>query len=182
MKKFIGVVLLCGLLLVHCGAPEEGPKAQVPEAAGTDVYYMPLAEAEIQKLIKAMPVFKVEVEKMEKELETAAPGEQLQSVLNYGQTLDKQLPGLDAKLKAAGMAWNEFWPAYSKTALAIGAVMVDSAMLMMQEQMKGQPPAMLQQALSSLEESRAIYKDVPQVNKDLVKKYMKELASVFEME
>ena len=33
-----------------------------------------------------------------------------------------------------------------------------------------------------MEAANAVYKDVPQVNKDLVKKYMKQLEAVFEMD
>ncbi|MBE0432725.1 hypothetical protein IBX73_04575 [candidate division WOR-3 bacterium] len=182
MKKNLVFVLVCGFLLIYCGAPQEGPKVEAEQPTGADIYYTPLAEAELQKLIKAMPVFKTEVEKLEAELKPGEVGDRLQSVLAYSATLDKQLPGLDAKLRAAGMAWNEFWPAYSKTTLAIGAVMIDSAMFVMQQQMKDQPPQMLEQALSSLEESRTIYKDVPQASRDLVKKYMKDLVTIFEME
>lgn len=178
MRKYAGLVLLCGLVLVHCGAPEEAPKVEAPETTTTDVYYLPLAEADLQRMIKAMPVFKAAVEK----LELAYSGGQLEAVQNLNQALDKQVPELDAKLRAAGMAWNEFWPAYTKTALAIGAVMIDSVAAAMKEQMKGQPPAVVEQALSSLEASRTIYNNVPQANRDLVKKYMAELKSVFEME
>jgi hypothetical protein len=179
MKKVSMMAMLYVLVLVFCGAPQEGPAVEAVKPTKTDIWYAPLAEAELQKLIKTMPVFLAEVEKLDEEVHAY---EDVMSGLRAHATLDKRLPGLDAKLRAAGMAWNEFWPAYSKTALAIAAVMTDSAVVAMQEQMKGQPPQMLEQAMSSMEEARTIYKDVPQANKDLVKKYVKDIVSVFEME
>ncbi len=183
MRSIICTLATLALLFVYCGAPQETPTEGAGEAAekAQEIYYSAMSEPDLQRLIKVIPVFKAEVEKIEKDLEPYEGADRFKSWIGAYAALDKRLPGLDAKLTAAGMPWNEFWPAYSKTALAIGAVMMDSAAAVMQEQMKGQPREAVEQALSSLESARTVYKDVPQVNKDLVKKYMKDLASAFEM-
>jgi hypothetical protein len=177
--------MLCALLFLFCGAPQEGPKAEGEKAEvgkQTAIYYSALNEGDLQNLIKAIPVFKVEVEKLENKLEPLEGSEDFQSMFGRYAALNQQIPGLDAKLRSAGMAWDQFWPAYGKTAMAIGAMMVDSAMFAVQEQMKGQPSQVIDQAMSNFEAARAVYKDVPQVNKDLVKKYWRELKVAFEID
>ena len=93
-----------------------------------------------------------------------------------------QMPELDAKLRAAGMSWEEFWPALGKTYMSLAAVFMDSVMIYTKEQMKGQSDEMVKSMMENMEAANAVYKDVPQANKDLVKKYMKQLEAVFEMD
>ena len=104
------------------------------------------------------------------------------AMMGQYSTLHKQMPELDAKLRAAGMPWEEFWPALGKTYMAIGAVFVDSMLGQMKEQLQGQPEDVVKQMTQSMDEAQVAYKDVPQVNKDLIKKYMKELESVLTTE
>ncbi len=121
---------------------------------------------------------------------------------------NKVIAGLDEKLSAAGMPWEDFWPAFAKTTTAIVAIMFDSAMVEMKEEMEEQEGEiaeleaklkdpnvsqqekemiqtsleMMKKVQESLEESKEMYEDVPQVNKDLVKKHWIELTEMYEME
>jgi hypothetical protein len=185
MRNCLSLSLLCALLLIFCGAPQEGPKAEAEkpaEKAEADIYYATLGESELQRFIKAVPVFKTAVEKLDTELEEVEGPQEFAAVLGQYSLLNKRVPELDAKLKAAGMQWEEFWPALGKTYMAIGAIMMDSMVTAMKTQMKGAQPEMLKEMLKGMEEASAVYKEVPQVNKDLVKKYWKELSIVLEFD
>ncbi len=183
MKKVLILSMLLTLMLLFCGAPQEGPKAETQEPETKDeanVYYGTLGESELQNLIKAIPVFNAEVEKIDMELESAEGPQEFAAMLGQYSTLNKRLPGLDAKLRSVGMSWEEFWPALGKTYMAAGAVMMDSLMIAMKTEMKGVQEDMLKEMMKSMEEANEVYKQVPQGNKDLVKKYMRELSAVME--
>ncbi|UCD19197.1 MAG: hypothetical protein JSU64_07200 [candidate division WOR-3 bacterium] len=185
MRKCMGLLGLCILLAVFCGAPEEGPKAETEKPAektGADVYYATLGESELQRFIKAVPVFKAAVEKIESEFESTEGPQDFASMLGQYSILNERVPELEANLKAAGMAWEEFWPAMGKTYMAIGAVVMDSVMTSMKTQMEGTQPEMVKEMVKGMEEASEIYKEVPQVNRDLVRKYWAQLASVLEFE
>lgn len=183
MKKMFLVTTLCALMMVFCGAPEETPKVEKPgEKPQTEFYYGALTDVEIQKFIKAMPAFKEVVKAHDEELESFEGPDAARAMLGEYAMLNKRIPELDAKLRAAGMPWEEFWPAFGKTMMATAAVLMDSMMLQMKEQMKGQSADMVNEMIKGMEEANAAYKDVPQGNRDLVKKYMKSLVAVFGME
>jgi hypothetical protein len=186
MKKVLILSTLCTLMLLFCGAPQEGPKAEVEktETAETmdeaNIYYGTLSESELQSLIKAIPVFNAEVEKLDMELESAEGPQEFAAMLGQYSTLNKRLPELDAKLRNVGMSWEAFWPALGKTYMAVGAVMMDSLMTAMKTEMQGVQEDMLKEMLKGMEEANEVYKQVPQVNKDLVRKYIKELNAVMD--
>jgi hypothetical protein len=183
MKKVLMVATLCVLMAVFCGAPEETPKAETPaEKPQADFYYASLSEAELQKFIKVMPTFKEAAVEINKELESLEGPEAFKAMAGQYSMLHKQMPELDSKLKAAGMSWEEFWPALGKTYMAVAAVFMDSMMVEMKEQMKGQQDDVVKEMMQGIEQASVAYKDVPQINKDLVKKYMKELQVVLEMD
>jgi hypothetical protein len=183
MKKIRIVAMLPILLLMFCGAPEEGPKAEEPaKKPEADVYYSSLSENELQRFIKAMPTFKQAAIELNKELESLEGPDAFKAMMGQYSTLHKQMPELDAKLRAAGMPWEEFWPALGKTYMAVGAVFMDSMMGQIKEQMKGQPEEMMKETMQNMEAANEAYKAVPQGNKDLIKKYMKELEEVLGME
>ncbi|UCF70084.1 MAG: hypothetical protein JSW49_07740 [candidate division WOR-3 bacterium] len=185
MRKWLGLLGLCVLLAVFCGAPEEGPgvKTEKPsEKTGAEMYYATLGESELQRFIKAVPVFKAAVEKIESEFESTEGPQEFASMLGQYSVLNKRVPELEANLKAAGMVWEEFWPAMGKTYMAIGAVVMDSMITSMKTQMQGAQPEMVEQVMKGMEEASEIYEEVPQVNRDLVRKYWAELASVLEFQ
>jgi hypothetical protein len=183
MKKVMMVIALCALVMVFCGAPEETPKVeQAAEKPQTDFYYSALSEGELLSFIKAMPAFKAAAKELNEELGSLEGPDAFKAMVGQYSTLSKQFPELDAKLKAAGMPWEKFWPALGKTYMAIAAVFMDSMMTEMKAQMKGQPDSMVTAMMKNVEEANAVYKDVPQVSKDLVKKHMKELEAVLEMD
>ena len=183
MKKFMNLSMLFVLLLLFCGAPEESPKVEAEKpVAEVELYYGTLTEAELQRLIKAMPAFKEAAAEIDKEMESLEGPDAFKSMMGQYATLNKQIPELDAKLRAAGMSWEEFWPALGKTYMALAAVFMDSMMVQMMEQMKGQSEEAVKGVMEGMEESHKVYDAVPQVNKDLVKKYMADLQRVFEME
>ncbi len=179
MRKSLLMVMLATLLLVFCGAPEEAPKAEEPSKKPVgEVYYTAMNEAELQQFIKAFPTFRTEMEKLDKEWESMEGPDAFKAMMG----MNKEIPGLDAKMKAAGMAWNEFAPAMGKTFMALGAVFLDSMMMGMKEQMKGMDEETAKQAMKSMDEANVAYKDVPKENKELVKKYLKELQGILDVD
>jgi methyl-accepting chemotaxis protein len=190
MKKLLLLGLLSVLLVAFCGAPPEG-ETEVP-TKGVDVAYGKLTEGELQKFMKVFPVAKDEIEKSGKEFESN--NDNIESWIGQFATVNKEVAGLDAKLSAAGMAWNEFWPAFAKTWTASIAVMMTKEMGEMEEGMaeiKKQlndpkiPDAqkeMMKAALGAMEEMKKIADKVPQENKDVVKKHWDELTKLFEMD
>jgi len=183
MKKAMTVLMLFALLIVFCGAPEETPKAEkAEEKPETDYFYATLGEAELQKFIKAMPAFKTAAKELDEKLGSTEGPDAFKAMVGQYSMLNKQMPELDAKLKAAGMSWEEFWPALGKTYMSLAAVFMDSVMTEMKKEMKGQPDEMVKGMMENMEAANAVYKDVPQVNRDLVRKYMKQLEEVFEMD
>ncbi|UCG31350.1 MAG: hypothetical protein JSV53_05600 [candidate division WOR-3 bacterium] len=183
MRKFSALTMFCVLMLLFCGAPQESPEVEAAKTEAkdeADFYYATLGESELQSLIKAMPVFKAEVEKIDMEMESADGPQEFAAMLGQYSTLNKRVPELDAKLRNVGMAWEEFWPALGKTYMAVGAVMMDSVMDKMKEEMQGVQGEMLKEMMKGMEEVNEVYKGVPQGNKDLVKRYMKELKVVME--
>lgn len=179
MRKSLLIVMLTALVLVFCGAPEEAPKAEQPvEKPMEDVYYTAMSEGELQKFIAAFPTFRAEMEKLDKDWESAEGPEAFKAIM----AMNKEIPELDAKMKAAGMGWNEFAPAMGKTFMALGAVFLDSMMIGMKEQMKGMDDDMAKEAMKSMEEANAAYKDVPKGNKELVKKYLDELQAILDVD
>lgn len=213
MKNILALFLVSCFLIISCGAPPEETKTEA-EAKGEaektqeDIAYEKLSEGEIQKFIKAFPIFKTEVEKQEEELEEIESDEDLGSWIQQFSQANNSIAGLDAKLAAAGMPWNDFWPAFAKTITAVAAVMFDSAMVEVKEEMEGQKGEiaeleaklkdpnvsaqekemiktsleMMKSVQKTLEESAKTYENVPQINKDLVKKHWKQLVVIFEIE
>ena len=181
MKKLLMMGLLSILLVVFCGAPPEGElEVKLTEGkTGSDVAYGKLTEGELQKFMKAFPAAKKELENSGKEFKGG--DENIES-------------GLDAKLAAAGMPWNEFWPAFAKTWMASIAVMMAEEMDEMEEGLKeveeqlknpNIPDAqkkMMEAALNGMKEMKKIADNVPQGNKDIVKKHWDELSKLFEAE
>lgn len=208
MKKIMGFVLVSLFFVTFCGAPEEAKTETMSEKTGKEIGYQTLTEKELENFIKVFPVFKTEIEKHEEEWEEIEAGEDFGSWIQQFSQANKAIAGLDAKLSAAGMPWEDFWPAFAKTTTAIVATMFDSAMVEMKAGMKEQEGEiaeleakledpnvseqekemietsleMMKNVQKSFEESKKMYEDVPQVNKDLVKKYWTQLTQIFEME
>ena len=182
MRKSLLVVMLTVFLLVFCGAPQEAPKAEAEEPAGADMYYAELNESELTRFIKAFPTFRTEMEKANKEWEATEGPDAFMAMMGQYSMLHKELPELDAKLTAAGMPWKEFMPAMGKTFMSVAAVFVDSLMMDMKKQTKGMDDETAKEMMKNMEEANAVYKDVPQVNKDLVRKHIKDLEAVLDVD
>jgi protein subunit release factor A len=205
MKKYLTLVLISVFLVLMCGAPE-GPEPG--EKIGENIGYGTLAEGELQKFMKAMPVFKVEVEKLDKEWEALDSPSNMGAWLGQFSKANQDIAELDAKLTAAGMPWNEFWPAFSKTMTAFIATTLEQSMTEMKEEIKAkeaeiaemeaklQDPnvpdqekesikvtlEMMKTMQTSIEETDALYANVPQANKDLIQKHWDELNKLMEMD
>jgi len=190
MKKLLLLALMSVLLVAFCGAPPES-ETEVP-TKGIDVAYGKLSEGELQKFMKVFPVAKGEIEKSGKEFDSK--NDNIESWIGQFATMNKEVAGLDAKLSAAGMPWNEFWPVFAKTWTASIAVMMTEEMGEMKEgmaeiekQLKDPniPDAqkeMMKAALGAMNEMKKIADKVPQGNKDVVKKHWDELAKLFDMD
>jgi hypothetical protein len=191
MKKLLLLGLLGVLFTAFCGAPPEG-ETETPVTEGVDAAYGKLSEGELQKFMKAFPAAKDEIEKSGKEFKGS--DDNIESWIGQFANVNKEVAGLDAKLTAAGMPWNEFWPAFAKTWTASIAIMMEKEMGEMEEGMaeiKKQlddpniPDAqkdMMKAALGAMEEMKKIGDKVPQENKDVVKKHWDELSKLFEIE
>jgi hypothetical protein len=189
MKRLLTFAVLCVLCLSMCGAPEEAAEVTPAEpGSAAEIAYAPLTEAEIQQFIKVFPVVKEEMEKAGKELEAEGGADDVLSALGQMATINKEVAGLDAKLKTAGMSWEGFYTAMTKVLMAAGA----SALMEQKEEIaeaKAQlndpniPEAqkeMMKQAFESLDETMKVYEKVPEQNVKLVKKYWEDLDRIFE--
>jgi Skp family chaperone for outer membrane proteins len=207
MKKYLTFVLVSVFLVLMCGAPE-GPEPETGEKTGENIGYGILTEAELQKFMKAVPVFKTEVEKLDKEWESLDSPSNMGTWLGQFSKTNQDIAELDTKLTAAGMPWNEFWPAFAKTMTAFIATTLEQSMAEMKDEMKGkeseiaemeaklndpkvsdQEKEMIKASLemmkamqTSIEETEALYANVPQANKDLIQKHWDELNKVMEMD
>jgi hypothetical protein len=192
MKKLLALVLLSVFLMVFCGAPpEEAAKPEPTEGKGIEVAYGALGEPELQKLIRVLPEIEKTIEASGENYK-AKEGENLEDVLGSFATANKQIAGLDAKLKAVGMPWNEFWPAFSKTWMAYMALEMEENMGEMEEGLKQIEEQMnnpnipaeqresMKKAKESMEQLKTMHSKVPQGNKNLVKKYAKKLEEIME--
>lgn len=208
MKKVLVLTCLGVFLMVFCGAPPETGTSDVGTEKSEDVAYTTLSEVELQKFIKTFPVFKAEVEKKGEKWDRMSEDENMMSWLQKYSEANKDIAELDAKLRASGMSWKEFWPAMMKTAIAMSAVMMDSMRTVMKKEMsdKGGEIAKLEarlkdpkvseqektmikaslEMMKGMEEALAaqdtVFARVPQVNKDAVKKHWNALAKLFNIE
>jgi hypothetical protein len=209
MRKYLTLVLVSVFLVLMCGAPEgPGSETKPGETAGENIGYGTLTEGELQKLMKAMPVFKTEVEKLDKEWESLDSPANMGSWLGQFSKANQDVAGLDAKLSAAGMPWKDFWPAFAKTLTAYIAITLEKSMAEMKDEMKGKESEiaqmeaklndpkvseqekqmtkasleMMKTMQQSIKETEALYANVPQANKDLIQKHWDELTQVMEMD
>ncbi len=194
MKKLLMLGLLSVLFVAFCGAPPEGEtKAEPTESkAGSEVAYGKLTEAELQKFMKAAPVAKKTIDESGKEFKSDE--ENWEGWIGQFATMDKEVPGLNAKLTAAGMPWNEFWPAFAKTWMASIAIMMaeqmsemEASLVEIEKQLKDPniPEAqkdMMKTGLNSMKQMKKIADKVPQFNKNLVKKHWDEISKLLEIE
>jgi len=190
------------MFLIFCG----GPQGPVPGGAqqGPNIAFGTLTEGEIQRFLKVLPTFIEIVEKEGKDLQLDARPGDIMSAFQGMSVLDRQIAALDSRLKAAGMGWNEFWPAYAKTMMAYSALLLDSLKVEMQKGMaenqaqikqmeellkdpkipeaqKNAIKASLEaykQSTQTLNQMDTIYAKVPQANKDLVRRYFKTINDI----
>lgn len=204
VKGIFLIMCFFSLLFLFCGAPQE--PTTMPTKTAQELYNAPLNESEMQRFLKALPVFLAEMKKVDKELSVSENSGELLASLQAYATLNKEIPGLDAKLRSAGMGWNEFWPVCAKTFMAFSAVMYDSGMAVVKKEMANKdaqiaqlekqlkdpniPESQKQVIRSSIEAFKSslqifsqmdtVFNKVPQINKALVKKYIKELSAILE--
>ncbi len=200
MNKYIFSLFL--IFLIFCG----GPQGPVPGGVqqGPNIAFGTLTEGEIQRFIKVLPTFIEIVEKEGKDLQLDARPGDIMSAFQGMSVLDRQIAALDSRLKAAGMGWNEFWPAYAKTMIAYSALLLDSLKVEMQKGMAENQAQIKQmeellkdpkisevqknaikssleaykQSNQILNQMDTIYAKVPQANKDLVRRYFKALNDI----
>jgi hypothetical protein len=189
MKRICAFAVLCVLCLSMCGAPEEAADVTPAEPkTGEEIAYAPLTEPEIQMFIKTYPVIKDEVEKAGKKFAPEGEATDVMSALNQMGTINMEIAGLDAKLKAANTTWEGFYHAMYKVMMAAGASMImeqKEEIAAAKEQLNDPniPEAqkeMMKGMFEGLDEAIKVYDKVPQQNVELVKKYWKDLDKLFE--
>jgi len=203
MRKYLLFSFLFFFIITVCGAPPESEKI---EHKAEGAYYQPLTATELQKFLKAFPVFKTEAKR------ASFAWERLKSAQHFAQWVEqismgaREIAGLDAKLNAAGMQWDEFWSAFGKTMVTFSAVMYDSAMIDMQKELEEEDDEvaelearlrnpntseeerniiaasldMRRRMKQRLKEAEALYTKVPQANKELVKEHLQDLVAIFQ--
>lgn len=201
MKKLL-VFFLFIMLLIFCGSPQ-GPTPG-PAQQGPNIAFGTLTEGEIQRFIKALPTFIEVVEKEGRETYFDVGPKDVLSAFQQMSILNREIATLDARMRAAGMGWTEFWPAYAKTMIAYTAIIYDSIKVELQKS-KAKTQAELKQMEDllknpNLSESQknaikasmeayqksdqifnqldTIYAKVPQINKDIVKKYINTITEI----
>ncbi len=200
MRQVLFASLFLSLFFIRCGAPP--PPTTTGQPGRIDIAYGPLTEGEIQRFIKVLPIFIEAVEKEGKEVYLKGePGDLISAYQAIG-LLNKEIAGLDAKLHAAGMGWNEFWPAYGKTMFAYTAIIFDSlkqemkkneAEIKQMEARLNDPKVsemeknILKQSLEAMKsmtktfgELDTVYAKVPPANKDLVRRYAREITNILD--
>lgn len=189
MKRLFAIAVLCVLFLSVCGAPEEAADVTPaePETA-EEIAFAPLSEMEIQKFLKTYPMVKEEVEKAGKKFEAESEATDVMSALGQMGKMNMEIAGLDAKLKAAGMSWEDFYAAMAKVWMATGAsVMVEQKEEFTKAKEELNDPnipeaqrEMMEGMLEGLEEQFKVFDKVPQQNIDLVKKYWKDIENIMD--
>lgn len=200
MRQILFASLIFVLFFTLCGAPQ--PPATGGQPGRIDVAYGLLGENELQRLLRALPTFIEVIEKEGRDFDFKEDPGNLLSAYQSIALLNKEIAELDARLRTAGMGWNEFWPAYGKTMFAYTAILFDSLkgemkkneaeMKNMESRLKDPKVSEMEKNIlkQSLEAMKAmtkmwsdldtIYAKVPQANKDLVKRYFKELTNILD--
>jgi hypothetical protein len=206
MKKCMSILFVSIVLFMFCGQKPEATKTGTGSVATREVALQVLTEGELTRFIKAFPVFKAEAQKKNVEWEGLNPQGNVLAQTDAFIKAHKDLAEIDAKMRAAGMAMDEFWPALAKTSMAFAAVMIDSAMGEAKQELEkskkeiaemeaklkdpkisAAEKSMIKMALEaskglmgSLGSMASIYDSIPAASKDVVKKYMAELKVLFE--
>ncbi|HEX7320525.1 MAG TPA: hypothetical protein VF399_09250 [bacterium] len=206
MKKSKTILLIFVVLFMFCGQKPEATKTEMGNVATKEVAMQVLTEGELTRFIKAFPVFKTEAQKKNIEWEGLDPQGNVLAQTDAFIKAHKDLAEIDAKMRAAGMALEEFWPALAKTSMAFAAVMIDSAMGEARQELEkskkeiaemeaklndpkisATEKSMIKMALEAskglmegIGSMAAIYDSIPAASKDAVKKHMAELKVLFE--
>jgi len=129
IKKILLIVFICFTLFAYCEAPHPTKQKQKNEVKqnAKEISYEKIALAELKekellKLLKVWPAIKDDIIKLHIEIEDdffeqhfKGPEEILRAFLEPYAHINQRIPGLEARLQAEGMPWDEFWPAFSKT-------------------------------------------------------------------
>jgi hypothetical protein len=204
MKKALLLSMI--FVFVFCGQKPSPAKIDIEKITNKDVVYEVLSEDELANFIRVFSVFKAEAEKKGVAWNRMSPADNPFDQTKAMITASKDLSEIDAKMKAAGMGLNEFYPALMKTTLVFAAVMFDTAMTQAKGEMEKSkaeiakleaqladpkiPAAQKEMIKAAVEASKAItegvagmgtlYESVPKENKELVKKYFDQLKTLFE--
>lgn len=193
MKKVVALGILGVFLLLSCGAPADESSAEKKISTQTDskdFAYEKLTEDELQRFIKVYPIARTEMEKAGKRLDLQKSNNPLQG-LNNLMTVNKEVAGLDAKMRVAGMSWVEFNKVFSKTWLAVAAYKIgdklDQSVAQMENQLKNpklskEQKKLYKEMLDNIKQTKELYAQVPAENKALVKKYWDKLQALFDID
>ncbi|MEO0160796.1 MAG: hypothetical protein ABIL39_05765 [candidate division WOR-3 bacterium] len=203
MKRLLPML---AMLLVYCGGPQKPTPSSVQSKP--EIALEILTENEIQRFLKVLPTFVEIVNKEGKEsLLNVSPDDAFTTLQEVG-TLNRQMAALEAKLREAGMGWNEFWPTYAKTMLAYAAIIYDSMKAELQkseteiktqiaeiERMLKDPNVpeaqkeIFRQSLEAYKKNKEIhaevdtfYAKVPTANKQIVRKYFLTLTNILKQD
>ncbi len=206
MRKFLSILLVFIVLFMFCGQKPEATRTESGNVATKEVAMQVLTEGELTRFMKAFPVFKTEAQKKNIEWEGLDPQGNVLAQTDAFIRAHKDLAEIDAKMRSAGMALDEFWPALAKTSMAFAAVMIDSAMGEAKQELEkskneiakmeaklndpkisAAEKSMIKMALEAskglmegIGSMSAIYDSIPAASREAVKKHMAELKVLFE--
>jgi len=206
MKPSKTILFIFIVLFTFCGQKPEATRTETGNVATKEVAMQVLTEGELTRFIKAFPVFKTEAQKKNIEWEGINPQGNVLAQTDAFIKAHKDLAEIDAKMRSAGMALNEFWPALAKTSMAFAAVMIDSAMGEAKQELEkskkelaemeaklndpkisAAEKSMIKMALEAskglmegMGSMAALYDSIPAASKEAVKKHMAELKVLFE--
>ena len=163
---------------IYCGGTPEAPKTEaVKEATQLPAEaYQPLDSAQIAQMVAAAPGV-AEALKAANYSPMPTEGEAITSFLPKMVDGMKAVAGVEDALKKVNVTWDEFRATFLKVTAASAAMGVDATASMAAEMAKDTAAA-AQKAMKEFEALKATLSTVPQANKDIVKKFEKDLSQL----
>jgi hypothetical protein len=163
---------------IYCGGTAT-PKAEAPKTAAAQLpaeAYQPLDSAQIAQLVVAAPGV-AEALKAANYSPMPTEGEAIESFLPKMVDGMKPIAGVEDALKKVNVTWDAFRATFLKVTAASAAIGVDATASMAAEMAKD-TSAGAKKAMKDFESLKATLASVPAANKDIVKKFEKDLSQL----
>ena len=164
---------------IYCGGGAEAPKTEAPKTETAQLpaeAYQPLDSAQIAQMVAAAPGV-AEALKAANYSPMPTEGEAITSFLPKMVDGMKAVAGVEDALKKSNCTWDAFRATFLKVTAASAAMGVEATASMAAEMAKDTTAA-AQKALKEFESLKATLASVPAGNKEMVKKFVKELSQL----